>query len=163
MSDSSRPHEPQHARPPTGRVIEKQFFLLGSGHINRLCSERCSVAQSCPTLRPHGLQHARLPCPSLSPGVCSLMSIESVMPSNHLVLCRPLLLLPSVFLSIRVFSSESALCIRWAKYWSFSISPTNEYSGLISLRMDWFDLSSVQATLRSLLQHHSSEASVLHE
>ena len=132
--------------------------------VTKVGSVQCSsVPQSCPTLRPHGLQHARLPCPSLSPGVCSLMSIESVMPSNHLVLCRPLLLLPSVFLSIRVFSSESALCIRWAKYWSFSISPTNEYSGLISLRMDWFDLSSVQATLRSLLQHHSSEASVLHE
>ena len=107
VSDSSRPRESQHARPPTGLVIEKQFFLLGSGHINRLCSERCSVAQSCPTLRPHGLQHARLPCPSLSPGVCSLMSIESVMPSNHLVLCRPLLLLPSIIPNTRVSSNES--------------------------------------------------------
>ena len=91
------------------------------------------------------------------------MSIESVMPSKHLVLCRPLLLLPSIFPSIRVFSSESALYIRWPKYWSFSfsISPTNEHSGLISFRMDWLDLLAVQGTLKSLLQHHSSKASIL--
>ena len=92
-----------------------------------------------------------------------LMSIESVMPSNHLILCPPLLLLPSIFPSIRVFSNESTLCIMWPKYWSFSfsISPANEYSGLISFRMDWLDLPAVQGTLKSLLQHHSSKASIL--
>ena len=93
-----------------------------------------------------------------------LMSIESVMPSNHLILCRPLLLLPSIFPSIRVFSSESTLHIRWPKYWSFSfnISPSNEHPGLISFRMDWLDLLlAVQGTLKSLLQHHKSEASIL--
>ena len=91
------------------------------------------------------------------------MSIESVMPSNHLILCRPLLLPPSIFPSISVFSNESVLCIRWAKYWSFSfsISPSNEYSGLISFRMDWLDLLAVQGTLKNLLQHHSSKASIL--
>ena len=92
-----------------------------------------------------------------------LMSIELVMPSNHLILCHPLLLLPSIFPSIRVFSDESALHIRWPKYWSFSfsISLSNEYSGLISFRMDWLDLLAVQGTLKSLLQHHSSKASIL--
>ena len=93
-----------------------------------------------------------------------LMSIESVMPSNHLILCRPLLLLPSIFPSIRVFSNESALLIRWPKYWSFSssISPSNEHPGLISLRMDWFDLLAAQGTRKSL-QHHSSKAPILHQ
>ena len=88
------------------------------------------------------------------------MSIESVMPSNHLILCRPLLLLPSIFPSIRVFSSESILWIRWPEYWSFSfsISPSNEYSGLISFRIDWFDLLAIQGILKNLLQHHSSKA-----
>ena len=90
-----------------------------------------------------------------------LMSIESVMPSNHLTLCHPLLLLPSVFPSIRVFSDESVLHMRWLKYWSFSISPSNEYSGLISFRLDWFDLLAVQGILKSLLQHHTSKASTL--
>ena len=92
-----------------------------------------------------------------------LMSIELVMPSNHLILCPPLLLLPSIFPSIRVFSNESVLCIRWPKYWSFSfsISPSNEYSGLISFRMDWLDLLAVQGTLKSLLQHYNSKASIL--
>ena len=91
-----------------------------------------------------------------------LMSIKSVMPSNHLIFCHPLLLLPSIFPSIRVFSSESVLCIRWPKYWSFSfsISPSNEYSGLISFRMNWLDLLAVQGTLKSLLQHHSSKTSI---
>ena len=91
------------------------------------------------------------------------MSIESVMPSNHLILCHPLLLLPSIFPSIRA-SSESTLCIRWPKYWSFrfSISPSSEYSGLISFRIDWFDLLAVQGALKGLLQHHSSKASTLH-
>ena len=93
------------------------------------------------------------------------MSIESVIPSNHLILCHPLLLLPSIFPSIRVFSSETVLCMRWPKYWSFSfsISPSNEYSGLISFRMDWLHLLAGQGTLKSLLQHHSSKASVLQD
>ena len=100
---------------------------------------------------------------TVSWNLLKLMSIELVMPFNHLILCRPLLLLPSVFPSIRVFSNESVLHIRWPKYWSFSfsISPSNEYSGLISFRMDWFDLLAVQRTLKSLLQHHSSKASIL--
>ena len=91
------------------------------------------------------------------------MSIESVMPSNHLILCHPLLLLPSIFPSIRVFSNESAIRIRWPKYWSFSfnISPANEHPGLISFRMNWLDFLAVQETLKSLLQHHSSKASIL--
>ena len=98
-----------------------------------------------------------------SQSLLKLMFIESVMPSNNLVLCRPLLLLHSIFPRIRVFSNESALHIRWPKYWSFSfnISPSNEHSGLISLRMDWLDLLAVQGTLKSLLQHHSSKASIL--
>ena len=89
------------------------------------------------------------------------MSIELVMPFKHLILCHPLLLLPSIFPSIRVFSNESVLCIRWPKYWSFSISSSNEYSGLISFRIDWFDLLFVQGTLKSFLQHHSSKTSIL--
>ena len=122
-----------------------------------------SVTQSCLTLcDPHRRQHTRLPCPSLSLGICSnSMSIESVMISNHLVLCHPLLLLPSIFRSIRVFSNETALCIRWLKYWSFSISPSGEYSGFISFRIDWFDLLVVKGNLKSLLQHHRSKTSVL--
>ena len=97
------------------------------------------------------------------PSLLELMSIEKVMPSNHLILCHPPLLLLSIFPSIRIFSNESALHIRWPKYWSlnFSISPSNEYSRLISFRMDWFDLLAVQGTLKSLLQHHSSKASIL--
>ena len=121
-----------------------------------------SVAQSCLTLRPHELQHTRPPCPSPTLSPPKPMSIVSVMPSNHLILCHPLLLLPSIFSSIRVFSNESALRIRWPKNWSFSfsISLSNEYSGLIYFRMDWFDLLAVQGTLKSLLQHHSSKASI---
>ena len=111
------------------------------------------------SLRPRGLQHARPPCPSPSPSwsLLTLMSVESVMPSSHLILCRPLLLLPSIF------PSKSALRIRWPKYWSisFSISPSNEYSGLISFRVEWLDFLAVQGTLKSLLQHHSSKASIL--
>ena len=121
-----------------------------------------SVAQSCPTLRPHGLQHARLPCPSPTPEIHS-NSCPSSRWCHPTILCCPLLLLPSIFPSIRVFSSESVLCIRWPKYWNFSfnISSSNEYSGLISFRMDWLDLLAVQGTLNSLLQHHSSKASIL--
>ena len=96
-----------------------------------------------------------------SHSLLKLMSLESVMPSSHLTLCCPLLLLPSIFPSIRVFSNESVLHIKWPKYWSFSISPSNEYSGLISFRMDWLDLLAVQGTLKSLLLHHSSKASIL--
>ena len=124
-----------------------------------------AVAQSCPTL-----------CNSMNIAACQaslfitnsqsllkLMSIQSVMPSSHLILCCPLLLLPSIFPNIRVFSTEAALFIRWPKYWSFSfnISPSNEHPGLICFRMDWLDLLAVQGTLKSLLQHHSSKAAIL--
>ena len=98
---------------------------------------------------------------SLSITISQFMSIQSVMPSNHLILCHPLLLLPSVFPSFRVFSNESTVCIRWPKYWSFSISQSNEFLGLISLRIDWLDLLDVQGTLKSLLQHHIWKASIL--
>ena len=104
------------------------------------------------SLQPHEQQHTRPPCPSPTPSPPKPMSIESVMPSNHLILCRPLRLLPSIFPSIRVFSNDSALHIRWPKYKSFIfISPFNEYPGLISFRMDWLDLLAVQGTLKSLL------------
>ena len=116
-------------------------------------------------LWPHGLQHARLPCPSPtnSHSLLKLIAFQSVMPSNHLTLYHPLLLLPSIFLSTRIFSNESILHIRWPKYWSwsFSIRPSNKYSGLISFRMDWVDLLGVKGTLKGLLQHHSSKASIL--
>ena len=114
------------------------------------------------SLQPHEPQHARPPCPSPTQSSPKLMSIESVMPSNHLIPCHPLLLLPSFFLRIKVFSDESVLHIRCPKYWSFSFSfsPSNEYSGFISFRIDWFDLA-VQGTLKSLLQHHSLKASIL--
>ena len=113
------------------------------------------------SFRPHELQHARPPCPSRS--LPKLMSIESVMPSNHLILYLPILLSPSIFSGIRVFSNESALHIRGPKYWSFSfnINPSMEHSGLIYFRMDWLDLLAVQGTLKSLLQHSSSKASIL--
>ena len=112
------------------------------------------------SVQPHGLQHNRLSCPLLSSGVCSNSRRvgDAIQPSHPLL---PLLLLPSVFPSIRVFSHESALQVRWPNYWSFSISPTNGYSGLISFRIDWVDLLAVQGTLKSLLQHHSSKASIL--
>ena len=142
------------------------LFFLSSTEVKRnpnsfhwgvwqCCCCHRSVAQSYLTLQPHGLQQARLPCSSPSPGVCSYSCPESVMLSNHLILCRPLLLLPTIFPSIK-----SALRIRWPKYWSFSfsISPSNEYLGLISFRTDWFDLLAVRGTLKSLLQHHSLKA-----
>ena len=117
------------------------------------------------SLRPHELTAARQACLSITNcrSLPKPMSIESVMPSNHLILCHPLLLLPSIFPRIRVFSNESALRIMWAKDWSFSfnISPSNEHPGLISFRMDWLDLLAVQGTLKSLFQHHSSKASIL--
>ena len=113
------------------------------------------------SLQPHGLQHTRLPCPLLTPRACSHSC--PWMPSNHLTLCCPLLLLPSVLPSSRVFSNKSVLHIRWPKYWSFgiTISLSNDYSGLISLRMGWLDLLVVQGTLNCLLQYHSSKASIL--
>ena len=115
------------------------------------------------SLQLHGLQHARIPCPSPSLSWLKFMSIELVMPSNHLILCHPLLLLPSIILSIRVFSSELALYIWWPKYRSFSLSnsSSNEYSGLISFRIDWFDLLAVQGILKSLLQFENISSSVL--
>ena len=116
------------------------------------------------TLRPHGLQQARPSCPSpIGQSLFKLMSIESVMPSNHLILYHPLLLWPSIFPSIRVFSNKSVFLIRGPKYWSFSfsISSSNQYSGLISFRMDWLDLFAIQGTLKSLFQHRNSKASIL--
>ena len=106
------------------------------------------------SLPPHGFQHARLPCPSLSPRVCSNSCAESAIPSNHLIVCCPPLLLPSAFPRIRIFSSESVLQIKRPKYWRLSISPCNAYSGLISSRTDWLGLLAVQGALKSLLQHN---------
>ena len=122
-----------------------------------------SVTQSCQTLcDPMDYNTPGFPVLHQLPELAQTQVHYSVMPSNHLILCHPLLLLPSVFPSIRVFSSESVLCIRWLKYWSFSfsISPSNEYSGLISSRMDWFDILAVQGTLKNFPQHHSSKASI---
>ena len=112
------------------------------------------------SLQPHESQHARLPCPSPTTRVYS--NSCPVIPSSHLILCGPLLLLPPIPPSIRIFSSDSALCMRWPKYWSFSfsISPSNEHPGLISFRMDWLDLLAVQGTLKTLFQHHISKASI---
>ena len=135
-------------------------------HICKVLFAMFSSVQSLSRVRlfvtPWAAAHQASPSITNSRGLLKLMSIESVMPSNHLILCRPLLL-PSIFPSIRVFSNESALRIRWPKYWSFSfnISPSNEQPGLISFRMDWLDLLAVQGTLKSLLQHHSSKASIL--
>ena len=132
--------------PLQARVCE---ILSYASHWKQLSLLSHSVMSD--SLWPHGLQHARLPCPSLSPGVCSNSCLLSVMPSNYLILFYSLLLLPSIFPSIRIFSNESALHIRWPKYWSisFSISPSNEYPGLISFRIDWFDHLAVQGTLFS--------------
>ena len=135
----------------------------GKQSVYRFSSIQFSRSVMSDSLRPHEPQHARPPCPSPTPRVhpnpCPLL----VMPSSHLILCHPLLLLPSIFPSIRVLSNESALGIRWPKYWSFSfnIRPSNEHPGLVSFRMDWLDLLAVQGSLKSLLQYHSSKASVL--
>ena len=129
---------------------------------NLLLLFSCSVTSD--SLSSHELQHTRLPCPSLSPWVCwNSCPLKSVMPSNHLIFCRPLFFLPSIFPSIKVFSKELAVRLRWPKYWSFSfsISPSSEYARLISFRIDWFDLLALQGTLKSLLQHCSSKASIL--
>ena len=132
------------------------FYLLGSVQFS-------SVTQSCLTLcDPMNCSTPGLPVHHQLPEFTQTHSIESTMPSSHFILCSPLLLLPSIFPSIRVFSNESPLCIRWLKYWSLSFSnnPSNVYLGLISFRMDWLDLIAVQGTLKSLLQHHSSKASI---
>ena len=138
----------------------KRCLLLGRKAMKNLLFS----CQSCPTLCDL-MDCSTLGFPVLHhlPGLFKLMPTESVMSSNHLNLCCPLLLLPSIFRSIRVFSNELALCIRWPNYWSFifSISPSNEYSGLISFRNDWLDLLAVQGTFKSLLQYHSSKASIL--
>ena len=131
--------------------------------IEYICCCCCLVTQLCPTLcDPTGCSTPDLPVLHYLQEFVKVMSIESIMPSNHLILCH-LLLLPSVFSSIRVFSKQLTVCIGWPKYWSFSFStsPSNEYSGLISFRIDWLDLLAVQGTLKSLLQHHSSKASIL--
>ena len=128
----------------------------------KLFIEFSSVAQSCPTLwDPIDCSTPGFPVLQQLLELTQTHAIESVMPSNHLILCRPLLLLPSIFPSIRVFSNESVLHIRWPKYCSFNISPSNEYSVLLSFRMDWLDLLAVQGTFKSLLQYHSSKASIL--
>ena len=130
----------------------------------RCCCSCCSVTQLCPNfVTPWTAACQDSLSITNSHSLLKLMPTESVMPSNHLIFCRPLLLPPSIFLSIMVFSNESVLRIRWPKYWSFSfsISPFNVYSGLISFRIDWLDLPAVQGTLKSLLQNHSSEASIL--
>ena len=134
-----------------------QYFIIYSNII-----QLSSVTQSC-TTHCDPMNHSTPASLFItnSQSLPKLMSIKSVMPSNHLILCCPLFLLPSVFPSIRCLSCELAFHIRWPKYWSFSISPSNDYSDLVSFRMDWFDLFSVQGTLKSLLQHHSSKASVL--
>ena len=139
------------------KTLHNRWIVWCANCISILLLFNLSVVSDC--FRPHGLQHIRLPChsPSLPEACSNSCPIESVMPSNHLILCRSLLLLPSIFPSIRVFSNELALPIRWSKYWSFSISPSNEYAGLISFRVDWCDLLAVQGTLKSLLQHHSSK------
>ena len=135
------------------------FFVY---YLNSFSSVQFSCSVASDSLRPHELQHARPPCPSPTPGVYPFMCNKSVMPSSHLILCRPLLLLPQIPPRIKVFSNESTLCMRWPKYWSFSFSiiPSKEIPGLISFRMDWLDLLAVQGTLKSLLQHHSSKASI---
>ena len=133
-------------------------------NIHYISIQFSSVTRSCPTLCDPMVATCQVSLSiTNSQSLLKLISIEWVMPSNHLILCHPLLLLPSVFPSIRVFSKESVLCIRWTKYWSFSFSiiPSKEHSGLISFRMDWLDLLAVQGTLKSLLQHHSSKASIL--
>ena len=189
MSDSLRPHESQHARPPcpspTPRVhwdsrLWSQWChpAISSSVIPFSCPQSLPASESFPMsqLFAWGGQSTGvsalasfLPkkCQGWSPsewtGLLKLMSIVSVMPSNHLILCSPLLLLPPIFPIIRVFSNESVFCITWPKYWNFgfNINPSNEYSGLIFFGMDWLDFLDVQEILKTLLQHHSSKASIL--
>ena len=136
-------------------IKRNELFL----HITTWICCCCSLTQWCPLFAtPWTAADPASLAITNSWSLLKLMSIESVMPSNHLILCRPLLLIPSIFLSIRIFSNKSALCIRWTKYWSFSfnISPSNQHPGLVSFRIDWLDLFAVQGTLKSLLQHHCS-------
>ena len=145
-------------------IHERYHFVSRPSGITYSACSSSSVAQSCPALCDlMGCSTPGLPVHHQLLELLKLMPIELVMLSNHLILCRPLLLPPSIFPSIRVFSNESVVLIRWPNYWSFSfsISPSNEYSGLISFRMGWLDLLAVQETLKSLLQHHSSKASIL--
>ena len=144
-------------------VLGVQWFLKGVYKLEIQFSSVQLFSRVWPFATPWTAARQASPSIINSRSLLKLMSIESVMPSNHLILCRPLLLLPSIFPSIRVFSNESALRIRWPKYrsFSFSISPSNEHPGLISFRMGWLDLLAVQGTLKSLLQHHSSKASIL--
>ena len=157
--------ETQHVIKYLHVIFQHHFcFLPPCPHSPRFSSFQFSCSVMSDSLRPPwtATHQASLSITN-SQSLLKFMFIESVMPSNHLILYSPLLLPPSVFLSIRVFSNESALCIRWLKYWSFSfnISPSNEHSGLISFSMDWLDLLAVQGTLKSLLQHHTSKASIL--
>ena len=157
----------QHQRP---RAVKNNWLIIKK----KRCRQACIPLQrlwfllfSCPVVSdsatPWTAAGQASPSLTVSQSLPKFMSIALVMPSNHFIPCHPLLLLPSIFPSIRVFSSEKALCIRWPKYWSvsFSISPSNEYSGLISFKINWFDLLAVQETLKSLLQHHSSKVSIL--
>ena len=134
-------------------ILPSSFYLIYSSVQSLSCVRLCNPMDCSMPGFPGFITNSR--------GLLKLMSIVLVMPSNHLILCCPLLLLPSIFPSIRVFSNESVLCIRWPKYWSFSVSPSNECSGLISFRINWLDLLAVQRTLKSLLQHHNSKASLL--
>ena len=148
-----------------GQRYNCKCFWVGKSRLPLFSSVQFSSAtQSCPTLcNPMDCSMPGFLSITNSRSLLKLMSIKSVIPSNHLILCHPLLLLPSIFPSIRVFCNELVLRIRWPRYWnfSFSASPSNEYSGLISFRMDWLDLLAVQGTLKNLLQHHSSKASIL--
>ena len=147
------------------RLLLSQYIntLFNGSSVIMSLSECPVLSLSCVRLFANPWSVAHQASLSITNSQCppKLMSIESVMPSNHLILCRPLLLLPPIPPSIRVFSNESVLHNRWPKYQSFSVSPSNKYSGLISFRMDWLDLLAVQGTLKSLLQHHSSKASIL--
>ena len=148
---------------PWAFCIQNQFWCLLKIQISQMSLQFSSVTHLCPTLcntMNRSMTGLSITNAQSSP---KIMSIQSVMPSSHLILCRPLLLLPPIPPSIKVFSNESTLRMRWPKYWSFSfsISPSNEHPGLISFRMDWLDLLAVQGTLKSLLQHHSSKASIL--
>ena len=145
VTPKSPPSPKTHLQPQITHPLPSLYISLFSVQFS------CSVVSN--SFRSHELQHARHPCPTNSWSLRKPMSTESVMPSNHLILCRPLLLLSSIFPSIRVFSNESALHMRWPKYWSFSfnISPSNEHPGLISFRMDWLDLLAVQGTLKNLI------------
>ena len=148
--------------PDQGRTLLFKLWLMDITMCPSVQFSRSVMSHSLP---PQESQHTRPPCPSPNSwSLPKLMSTESVMPSSHLILCRPLLLLPPIPPSIRVFSSASTLHMRWPKYWSFSFSnsPSNEHPGLISFKMDWLDLLAVQGTLESLLQHHSSKATILH-